>query len=61
KDGAFQSLRVGFRGPTLAALEIADSFGQKSLLTFSDFVANPAIAPERFRFTPPAGADVIEQ
>ena len=61
KDGAFQSVRVGFRGKDLAALEIVDSFGQKSLLRFEGFAANAAIAPETFRFTPPAGADVIEQ
>src|SRR3954471_12384800 len=32
KDGAFESVRVGFRGADLVALEIVDSFGQKSLL-----------------------------
>jgi len=61
KDGAFQSVRVGFKGKDLAALEIIDSFGQKSLLRFVAFAANAAVAPETFRFTPPAGADVIEQ
>ena len=61
RDGAFQAVRVGFRGKDLAALEIIDSFGQKSLLQFSGFAANAAIAPETFRFTAPAGADVIEQ
>jgi outer membrane lipoprotein carrier protein len=61
KDGPFQSMRVGFRGKQLAAVEIVDSFGQRSLLSFKDFLANPKIADERFRFTPPAGADVIEQ
>jgi outer membrane lipoprotein carrier protein len=61
KDGAFQSVRVGFKGSDLAALEIVDSFGQKSLLRFSAFTANVAIAPETFRFAVPAGADVIEQ
>jgi outer membrane lipoprotein carrier protein len=61
KDGAFQSVRVGFRGKDLAALEIIDSFGQKSLLQFNGFAANAAIAAETFRFTVPAGADVIEQ
>lgn len=60
-DGQFQSMRVGFRGPELAAVEIVDSFGQRSLLTFSQFVPNAALAAERFRFVPPAGADVIEQ
>jgi outer membrane lipoprotein carrier protein len=61
KDGAFQSVHVGFRGKDLAALEIIDSFGQKSLLRFDAFAANATIAAETFRFTPPAGADVIEQ
>jgi outer membrane lipoprotein carrier protein len=61
KDGAFQSMRVGFRGKALAAVEVTDSFGQRSLLRFSDFAANVSLAPERFRFVPPPGADVIEQ
>ena len=61
KDGAFQSVRIGFKGKDLAALEIVDSFGQRSLLRFETFQANGTIAPETFRFTPPAGADVIEQ
>jgi outer membrane lipoprotein carrier protein len=61
KDGAFQSVRVGFQGTTLAALEIVDSFGQRSLLRFSAFVPNVAIPAETFRFTVPPGADVIEQ
>ena len=61
KDGAFQSVRVGFKGKDLAALEIVDSFGQRSLLRFEAFQANGTIAPDSFRFTPPAGADVIEQ
>jgi outer membrane lipoprotein carrier protein len=61
RDGAFESLRVGFRGKELAAVEIADSFGQRSLLRFTAMTANVPIAAERFRFTPPAGADVIEQ
>ena len=61
KDGPFQSMKVGFKGKDLAAVEIVDSFGQKSLLQFSGFVANPALAPEAFRFVVPAGADVLEQ
>lgn len=61
KDGAFQSIRVGFQGKDLAALEIIDSFGQKSLLGFKAFAANAPVRPESFRFTVPAGADVIEQ
>jgi outer membrane lipoprotein carrier protein len=61
KDGPIQQLRVGFRGKDLAALEIVDSFNQRSLLQFTDFKTNVPLAPEAFVFTPPAGADVIEQ
>ena len=61
KDGAFQSVRVGFRGKDLAALEIIDSFGQKSLLSFKAFAANAPVGAEAFRFVVPTGADVIEQ
>ena len=61
KDGAFQSVLIGFRGKDLAAVEIVDSFGQRSLLQFAQLSANVAIAPERFVFTVPPGADVIEQ
>ena len=61
KDGPFQSMRVGFRGQALVAVEITDSFGQRSVLQFSGFVPNPALTAERFRFTVPAGADLIEQ
>jgi outer membrane lipoprotein carrier protein len=61
KEGAFQAMRVGFKGKELAVVEITDSFGQRSRLDFSRFVANAVIAPDRFVFKVPVGADVIEQ
>jgi outer membrane lipoprotein carrier protein len=61
KEGTFQSLRIGFKGKTLAALEILDNFGQRSMLQFSDVGANVAVAPEAFHFTPPKGAEIVEQ
>ncbi len=61
KDGAFKSLRIGFRGSVLAAIEIVDAFDQRSLLQFSQFSAGVTLAADTFTFTPPAGADVIEQ
>ncbi len=61
KDGAFQSMRIGFRGKELAQVEILDSFGQRSRLQFSRYEANPALPESAFRFVPPKGADVIEQ
>jgi outer membrane lipoprotein carrier protein len=65
KDGQLDAVRVGFKasGKTaeLAALEILDSFGQRSLLTFNKVEVNPALAADAFQFKPPAGTDVIRQ
>ena len=59
KDGQLQSVRVGFAGEQLAALDILDSFGQRSVLTFSNFEVNAAMPASHFQFTPPKGADVL--
>ncbi len=59
--GSFQELRVGFRGKDLVAIEITDSFGQRSRLDFARFAANVAVPDARFEFKAPAGADVVEQ
>jgi outer membrane lipoprotein carrier protein len=61
KDGQFQLVRVGFKGTALAVLEIIDSFGQLSRLDFSGYAANAPLPAQRFQFTPPPGADVLEQ
>ena len=61
KDTAFKSVRVGFRGKDLAAVEIIDAFDQRSLLQFSQFASGVSFPADAFKFTPPAGADVIEQ
>jgi outer membrane lipoprotein carrier protein len=61
KDGAFQSVRIGFKAKTLAAVEITDSFGQRSNLVFSQMQSNAPITADAFKFTTPPGADVIEQ
>lgn len=61
KEGQFQSVKVGFKGGTLAALEVLDSFGQKSRMDFTQFDTKAALPASRFVFTPPAGADVLQQ
>ncbi|MDR0275765.1 MAG: outer membrane lipoprotein chaperone LolA [Burkholderiaceae bacterium] len=65
RDTQIQSVRVGFKPATenaaavLTTLEITDSFGQRSTLTFTDVQNNAALPRETFQFHPPAGADVI--
>lgn len=62
-DGQIQSVRVGLRttdkGVELAVLDVQDSLGQRSLLSFSAFELNPALPASSFVFKAPAGADVI--
>lgn len=65
KDGQVQNILVGFKesgkGSELAVLEILDSFGQRSVMRFSQFEVNPALGAATFQFKPPAGADLIRQ
>src|SRR5690606_32287344 len=61
KDGQLQSVRVGLRGAQLAALEILDSYGQRSVIRFENVRANPVLPPATFQFKAPAGADVLKQ
>ena len=61
KDGAFESMRIGFKGKQLVAVEITDSFAQRSRLTFAQFAPNVELPPQSFQFTVPNGADVLEQ
>jgi len=69
KDGQLQAVRVGFRvgekpaakPAELAALEILDSFGQRSVLSFSKVEVNPVLPKGAFQFITPKGADVIRQ
>ena len=62
KEGQLQNISIGFKsgdkGTELAALEILDSFGQRSVMTFSQFEVNPALPAANFQFKPPAGASV---
>ena len=61
KEGQLNSVKVGLRGNELSVLEILDSFGQRSVLTFTKMELNAALSPERFQFKPPQGADVLKQ
>lgn len=58
-DSGFEKLRVGLAGNELRAMELFDSFGQTTQIRFLNGERNPALGPGLFRFTPPAGADVV--
>jgi len=63
REGQLQSLRIGLRmgsvGVELAALDILDALGQRSLMQFSRFEPQAVIAAQRFQFALPPGVDLI--
>ncbi len=61
REGQLHSIKAGFRGNELASLEILDSFGQRSVITFARMEVNAALPAAQFQFKPPAGADVVRQ
>ncbi len=61
KDGQLHDVKVGFRGNELAALDILDSFGQRSVISFSKLEVNAQIPADSFNFKPPQGVDVVRQ
>lgn len=61
KDSSLQSVRIGFKANNLERLDIQDSFGQQSVLTFNGFQANASLDAASFQFKPPVGVDVVRQ
>jgi outer membrane lipoprotein carrier protein len=61
KDGQLHSVKIGFRGNDLAALDILDSFGQRSVISFSKMELNAGVSTDSFTFKPPQGVDVVRQ
>lgn len=61
KEGQLHQMRLGFRGNDLAQLEISDSFGQVSRISFEKMELNAAVPAERFQFKAPQGAQVLKQ
>ncbi|MGE5087795.1 MAG: outer membrane lipoprotein chaperone LolA [Candidatus Levyibacteriota bacterium] len=58
-DSQFKNIRLGFAGDLPRRMVLTDAFGQTTTLDFSAMKRNPALPPSMFRFTPPAGADVV--
>lgn len=58
-DSGFQQLLLAFKNNDLQQMELIDSFGQMTRLTFNNLKRNPQIDVSVFKFTPPEGVDVI--
>lgn len=61
RDTTFEQINIGLRGGLPEAMELRDSFGQTSLLSFKKFEKNPVLGLDQFKFVAPKGADVLNQ
>lgn len=59
-DTLFEKVRMGFKGNTLDTMELFDHLGQVTRIRFSGIQRNPGLPADAFSFTPPQGADVLE-
>ena len=52
-------MRIGFRDNLPRVMELRDTFGNVTTLTFDSFERNVKLDPAQFGFVPPKGADVV--
>lgn len=60
-DNGFTRVELGFNEGKLARMIFTDNLGQTTLIALFDLSFNEAIDDARFRFSPPAGVDVVGQ
>jgi outer membrane lipoprotein carrier protein len=58
-DSGFASVRIGLKDNLPRTMELHDSFGQVTQLSFGAFDRNATVEASLFRFVPPPGADVV--
>jgi outer membrane lipoprotein carrier protein len=61
RDTGFERVRIGMKGAAPAAMELHDSLGGRTVLRFPEFRPGARVDAEAFRFTPPKGADVLDE
>ncbi|MFA6120250.1 MAG: outer membrane lipoprotein chaperone LolA [Sideroxydans sp.] len=59
-ETTFEKILMAFNAKSqLVVMELHDAFGNHTVLRFSELVKNPPMSPQRFKFVPPKGADVL--
>ena len=58
-DTGFERVRIGFADSLPRTMELTDTFGNVTMLTFGSFERNSAQDAGQFKFVPPKGADVV--
>ncbi len=61
KESGFERVLLGFGNDGLQQMNIHDSFGHVTVIEFSKLERNPRLQAQSFKFTPPAGVDVLSE
>lgn len=61
KDSGFELIQIGLKSGRPEAMEVVDSFGRRTQFSFRALEVNPRLPADQFRFTPPAGAEIVRQ
>ena len=59
-EAQYESIRLGFIKEELSGMVLNDGLGNRTNIRFLDTQTNPRLAPDLFQFTPPEGADIID-
>ncbi|CAM4215382.1 outer membrane lipoprotein chaperone LolA [Bordetella muralis] len=59
-DAGFAQVDIGMQSNLPSRVELLDSFGQTTRVELSQIQSNPSLPANEFRFTPPAGVDVVK-
>lgn len=60
-NAGYRFIRIGFKGDTLAVMQLRDSFGNTTTIRFNNVNTAPNLSRGQFGFTPPKGVDVLSQ
>lgn len=58
-NSGYQYIRIGFKGTTLVSMNLKDGFGNQTTISFGGLNTKPHLSRGTFKFTPPAGVDIV--
>ena len=61
REAGFEKMNMGFKGSLPVGMEVKDAFGRTSVFSFTGMQRNAPISDSEFKFSIPAGAEVVRQ
>lgn len=58
-NSGYQYIRIGFKGETLAAMELKDGFGNLTNIKFNNINTTPNLSKNEFKFITPKDVDIL--